>query len=129
MAVRPDYMPAETGMDRFVSYNKPADFIGRAAALKEKAEGPAKRLCTFIVDALDADVAGDEPIWLDGKVVGFVTSGGYAHFVEKSVALGFLPSELVTAGREVEIEILGERRKARMIEEALFDPAAERMRG
>jgi dimethylglycine dehydrogenase len=62
-------------------------------------------------------------------VVGFVTSGGYAHYVKKSVALGFLPPALITDGREVEIEILGEMRPARLISEPLFDPAAERMRG
>jgi dimethylglycine dehydrogenase len=74
-------------------------------------------------------VWGDEPIWHDGAIVGFVTSGGYAHYVEKSVALGFLPPELVEDGRAVEIEILGERRPARLAAEPLFDPAAERMRG
>lgn len=126
---KPDYTPAETGMDRFVSYNKPADFIGKAAALAEKAEGPKRRLCSFIVEAEDADTWGDEPIWHDHKVVGFVTSGGYAHHAQKSVALGFLPVELMAEGREVEIEILGKHCKARMITEALFDPKAERMRG
>ena len=65
----------------------------------------------------------------DGKVVGFVTSGGYAHYSEKSVALGFLPVEMIEEGREVEIEILGEMKKARLISEPLFDPKAERMRG
>jgi dimethylglycine dehydrogenase len=126
---KPDFGPAETGLDRFVSYNKPAEFIGKAAACKEKAEGPAKQLCTFVVEAADADAWADEPIWKDGKVVGFVTSGGYAHYVEKSVALGFLPSDMVADGQEVEIEILGERRPARVIGQPLFDPEAKRMRG
>ena len=126
---KPDYMPAETGMDRFVSYNKPADFIGKAAAMAEKAAGPKRRLCTFVVEAKDADTWGDEPIWHDGKVVGFVTSGGYAHHTQKSVALGFLPVELIEDGREVEIEILGEFCKARLVTESLFDAKAERMRG
>ncbi|MEM7173540.1 MAG: glycine cleavage T C-terminal barrel domain-containing protein, partial [Pseudomonadota bacterium] len=126
---KPDYMPVETGLDRFVSYNKPVDFIGKAAAMKEKAEGPARRLCTFVVDATDADVWADEPIYIDGEVVGFVTSGGYAHYSEKSVALGFLPVDHIAKGLEVEIEILGELRKAKLITEVLFDPKAERMRG
>ena len=126
---KPDYTPAETGLDRFLSYNKPADFIGKAAALAEKAAGPKRRLCTFVVEAEDADVWSDEPIWKDGAVVGFVTSGGYAHYCEKSVALGFLPVELIAPGCEVEIEILGELRRARLIEEPLFDPRGERMRG
>jgi len=71
---KPDYTPQETGLDRFMAYNKPADFIGKAAAAADKAKGPSRRLCTFVVEADDADVCGDEPIWHGGKVVGFVTS-------------------------------------------------------
>jgi dimethylglycine dehydrogenase len=126
---KPDYTPLETGLDRFVAYNKVADFIGKAAALKEKAEGVKRRLSTFVVDAKDADVWGDEPIWLDGKVQGFVSSGGYAHHARKSVALGFLPVETIRDGLKVEIEILGEKRPAVLVSEALFDPKAERLRG
>ena len=126
---RPDYMPAETGIDRFVSYNKPVDFIGKAAALQEKAAGPKRKLCCFVVEATDADVWGDEPIWKGGEVVGFVTSGGYAHYVEKSLALGLVPVEMAVDGAEFEIEILGERRPARIAAEPLFDPKMERMRG
>ena len=126
---RPDYMPAETGLDRFVRYDKPADFIGKAAALEERERGPTRRLCTFVVDADDADVWADEPIWVDDEVVGFVTSGGYAHHAKASVALGFLPVDLIEEGRAVEIEILGERRPARLITEPLFDADGKHLRG
>ena len=129
---KPDYTPLETGLDRFVAYNKESDFIGKRAALEEKESGVSRVLCTFLVEAEDADVVADEPIWVDDKVIGFVTSGGYAHFSKKSVALGFLPIELLANGAggiEVEIEILGTRRKAVTIESVLFDPQAERMRG
>ena len=71
----------------------------------------------------------DEPIWKDGAVVGFVTSGGYAHYVEKSVALGFVPTGMIADGASFEIEILGEMRPAALITEPLFDPKGERMRG
>ena len=125
---KPDYLPAETGIDRFVAYDKPADFIGKAAALEERAKGPARRICSFRVEASDADVAGYEPIWVDGEVVGFVTSGGYAHHSATSVALGFLPVGLIEEGREVEIEILGERRRATLFTRTLFDPENQRMR-
>ena len=131
---RPDYGPCETGMDRFVSWKKNADFIGRAAAEKERADGPARRLCTFAVEAdpsnLDqGDVWGDEPIFIDGRVAGFVTSGGFAHYAQTSVAIGFLPVDMIEEGREVEIEILGEMRKASLYTAPLFDPDGERMRG
>ena len=103
----PDYLPAETGLDRFVAYDKGADFIGKAAAREEKQAGPARKICAFIVDADDADAVAYEPIWIDGKVEGFVTSGGYSHFAGTSVALGFVPSERIADGLAVEIEILG----------------------
>ncbi len=125
----PDYRPVETGLDRFIRWNKPADWIGKAAAMKEKAEGPARKLCAFVVEAGDADVVAWEPIWLEGAVVGFCTSGGYSHFTQKSVALGFVPADKVRDGLQVEIEILGERRSARLVMEPLFDADGARMRG
>jgi dimethylglycine dehydrogenase len=135
---RPDYMPGETGMDRFVSWKKNVDFIGRAAAEKERADGPARRLCTFLVesdpqDLNQGDVWGDEPIFVDGPkektVVGFVTSGGFAHYAQKSVAIGFLPADLANEGQQVEIEILGEIRKAVVYTRDLIDPDGTQMRG
>lgn len=125
----PDYTVGETGLDRFVAWRKEARFIGRAAAEAERAGGPSRRLCAFVVDAKDADVVAYEPIWHGGDVVGFCTSGGFSHHAGVSVALGFLPVELITTGREVEIEILGEMRPARMVTEPLFDPDGARLRG
>jgi dimethylglycine dehydrogenase len=125
----PDYMPGETGLDRFIRWNKPSDWIGKAAAMKEKAEGPKRKLCAFVVEATDADVVAWEPIWLDGAVVGFCTSGGFSHYTGKSVAQGFVPADRVQDGLAVEIEILGERRPARLVTEALFDADGARMRG
>jgi len=124
---RPIYGPFEAGLERFIALGR-NDFIGREAALREKEEGPERRLVTLVVDAADADVIGDEPIWHDGEVVGWVTSGGFAHVVAKSVALGYVPSTL-TQEDAFEIEILGERRPARLQREPLLDPAAARMRG
>ena len=129
---RPDYTPAETGLDRFVFFRK-NDFIGRDAALRERDAPPGRRLCTFVVDARDADPWGDEPIFAGGDVVGFVTSGGYAHYSGKSIALGFVPVEAMAGGAEratrFAIEILGERRPARLVRAPVLDPAGERMRG
>ena len=125
---KPDYTPAETGLDRFVRFQKP-DFIGRDAAVTARDNPPPRKLVSMIVDADDADVWGDEPIFKDGEVVGFVTSGGYAHYVEKSVALGFVPTKLNEDGAVFEIEILGKLHKASIINAPLFDPQGERMRG
>jgi len=117
----PDYTPGETGLDRFIRWNKPADWIGKAAATAEKTAGPRRRLVSFIVDATDADVVAWEPIWLDGAVVGFCTSGGYSHTTGQSVALGFLPADRVQDGLACQIEILGERRAARVHLAPLWD--------
>jgi len=116
-------------MDRFISWKKNADFIGRAAAEKERAEGSDRKLCVFEVNAEDADVQAYEPIWLEGKVIGFCTSGGYSHYAGKSIAMGFVPTKAAKDGLEVEIEILGHMRSARLISTPLFDPEGERLRG
>lgn len=125
----PDYTAAETGLDRFISFAKNTDFIGRAAAEAERENGPARKLCAFVVDADDADVNAYEPIWLDGSVVGFCTSGGYSHHAQKSIAMGFVPTSQAKAGLEVEIEILGAMRNATLITDPLFDSDGARMRG
>ena len=90
-----------------------------------------------MVDAHDADPWGDEPIFAGDDVVGFVTSGGYAHYSGQSIALGFVPVEMMDGGAEraaglapeFAIEILGERRAARLVRGPVLDPAGERMRG
>ena len=125
----PDYTPAETGLDRFIAWKKNVDFIGRAAAEAERATPPDRVLASFVVDADDADVVAYEPIWLDGEVQGFCTSGGYSHWTNTSVALGFVPRARAVEGLEVEIEILGEMRAARLVTEPLFDPEGARLRG
>jgi dimethylglycine dehydrogenase len=128
--LRPIYGPYEAGVERFVDLGK-GEFIGRAAALAEREGGGALRRVSLVVEAGDADVLGDEPIWHAGKVVGAVTSGGYGHYVERSLAQGYIPRELAaeTAPGALEVEILGERRRATITPVPLFDPAGRRMRG
>ena len=71
-------------------------------------------------------------MWHDGAVVGWVTSGGYLHHVKASLALGYVPTDLATpdgaGGSGFEIEIIGNRRPARLQPEPLFDPTGARMR-
>ena len=125
---KPDYTAAETGLDQFIDFDKSTEFIGKQAALAEKLNPPARGLCTMIVEADDADVWGYEPVWKNDEVIGFVTSGGYAHYSNKSVAFALIPRELINENAEFEIEILGELRKARIFTQTLFDPEMQRMR-
>ncbi len=125
---RPLYGPVEAGLGRFVATGKDADFIGKAAAVREKADGGALRLRTFLLEAKDADVIGDEPIYLDGVVRGWVTSGGYAHASGVSVAMGYVPKEIADRSDGWSIELLGEILPARLQPHPLFDSNGQRMR-
>jgi dimethylglycine dehydrogenase len=126
--LRPIYGPYEADVGRFVDLDK-EDFIGKQAAVAEMEQGGTLRRLTMVVDAQDADVLGDEPIWHDGKVVGWVTSGGYAHWADKSLAMGYVPRELAQEDNGFTIEIIGSRRPARPQRTPLFDPEGARMRG
>jgi dimethylglycine dehydrogenase len=124
---RPIYGPFEAGLGRFVDLKK-TEFLGRSAAAEEKAAGGALKLLTFQVQAADADAIGDEPIWHDGKAVGWVTSGAFGHRVNHSLALGYVPAALAAADAGFEIEIIGERRPALRLAAAPFDPSGQLMR-
>ena len=126
---RPIYGPMEAGLNPFVAYDKEADFIGKEIARKEKEEGGNLRLRTFVVDAKDADVIGDEPIWHEGEVKGWVTSGGFAHGSGVSMAMGYVPREIADQTSGWEIEILNERCSCKLQPKPLFDPEAKIMRG
>ena len=119
------YTPAMTGLDRFVA-DKP-DFIGRDAF--RQAPPPEKVLVTLEVDAVDADPTGFEPLYRDGRMVGFVTSGGYGHFVRKSLALALVAPEHARPGTELTTMIVGEERRAQVIPASPYDPTGAAMRG
>jgi dimethylglycine dehydrogenase len=124
---RPDYTPGETGLDRFVDFEKP-NFVGRDAAIAERKAGPKRRFVVMEVDAGDADVVGYESIMKDGAAVGYVTSGAYGHCVDKSLAAGYVPAALARDGQQFEIDILGKVCTATIRIEPLFDPQGLRLR-
>ncbi len=124
---KPAYTPAETGLDAFVAFDK-GEFVGRDAARAARDAPPQRRLATLVVDADDADAHGGEPIWRGDERIGFATSGGYAHYMQRSVALGFVPAALHTAGERVEIELIGRRRPATVVTAPLFDADGLRAR-
>jgi dimethylglycine dehydrogenase len=125
---RPDYTPAETGLDRYIDFNKP-DFTGRAAALADRASGARLRFVVMEVADADAEVVGFESIMKEGAAVGYVTSGAYGHCVGKSLAAGYVPVALAQEGAHFEIDILGEMRIATVRLQPLHDPEGLRLRG
>jgi dimethylglycine dehydrogenase len=124
---RPIYGPFEAGLDRFVALDK-GDFIGREAALKERDTGPSRRLVTLVIDDDGVDANGDEPVFYDGKAVGWITSGGYGHRVGKSLALAYVPSSVADATGGMEVEILGVRRPAAIAPRPVYDADGRNMR-
>ncbi|SEJ98731.1 dimethylglycine dehydrogenase [Sphingobium sp. AP50] len=116
-----DYIPSAAGLDRFVAFDKP-DFIGRDAALAARETPSAQMLVLMTVDATDADAAGYEPVWLGDERVGFVTSGGYGHRTGTSLAMGYVDRVVAESDQPLEVSVLGERRTARIVRGALYDP-------
>ena len=95
--------------------------------MKERESGysAVMQLC---YKAKDADVIGDEPILHNGRVVGWVTSGGYAHGAGKSMAQGYVPKDIVNDDNGWSIELLGKNLAAKRQKFPLFDPNANRLR-
>lgn len=122
------YTPAMTGMDRWIDWDK--DFTGKQAALAERdGNGPAQRQVTLEIYADGADASGYEPIWADGKQVGFVTSGAYGHHLQKSLAMALVDVDKATPGTDLSVHVVGVERTARVIAPSPYDPDGRAMRG
>ncbi len=116
-----EYSAFEAGLERFIALDK-GPFVGRDALLAQREAGVPQCFVTLAVEAADADALGNEPIYRNGALVGRATSGAYGHTVEQSLALAYVTPETGEIGTQVEIEILGERRPARVIAPSPCDP-------
>lgn len=123
-----EYTLFDAGLAGFAKMDKP-DFIGRAALLEQQSQDPDWQFAGFIVESDDADPLPSDPIFLDGKVVGYVTSGGEGFRISKRLALGYVEGGLAEQGREFQIEVLGKPCKAIVAPRPFYDPENERLRG
>jgi dimethylglycine dehydrogenase len=121
------YTPGMSGLAQFIAFDK-GDFIGRAAALKEREIGPEKVLVTLAIDTVDADASGFEPVKRDGKLVGYVTSGAYGHHVGRSLALAYVDVDVAREGSGLTVDVIGETRPAMLLKEPAYDPKGARLR-
>lgn len=121
------YTPGMNALADFVAYDKPG-FIGRDAALRERDTGPSQRLVTLHVDSVDADAATFDPVWNGEDRVGFVTSGGYGHSVQASLALAYVSPEFAAPATPLEVHVVGRRVRAEVIADSPHDPGGHRMR-
>ena len=123
-----EYAALESGLNRFVSENK-GDFIGRDGLAEWKSKGLSYGFVTLEVhNVKDADALGNNPIYLDGKVIGRATSGGYGHRIKKSLVLAMINPSLIKIGLKVKIDILGTKYDASIINDSPYDPSNEKLR-
>ena len=126
--ITPEETPYEAGLGFAVRLDKGVDFIGREALVVAKADGPRKRLRCLVLDDPRAVALGNEPVRVDGAIVGRVTSGGYGFAVERSIAYAYLPPEGAAIGTRGEIEVFGEWVGYEVAREPLWDPDGSRIR-
>jgi len=117
----------EAGLERFVELGK-GEFIGRDALLRRKESGLTTRLVYLEVDASDNDPRGNEPVYDGSRLVGVTTSGAYGFSVGKSLAFAYVEPTLADPDTRLEVELLGERREARVLSEPAHDPTNVRLR-
>ena len=124
--ISPDYNPYEAGLGFAVALEK-GDFIGREALARIKRDGTKRKLASFTVDGF-APLHGGETILCNGSVAGYCSSAGYGHGLGKTIALGYIPSELAAVS-EFEIEAFGRRHSAKRGPRCLYDAKGLRLRG
>jgi 4-methylaminobutanoate oxidase (formaldehyde-forming) len=118
--------PFEAGLGFAVRMDKEVPFIGREALLA--AGPPARRLACLVLDDARTVVLGSEPVRIDGRAVGRVTSGGYGYTVGRSIAYAYLPAGELEPGRRVEVGIFGRFVGGEVVAEPVFDPKNSRVR-
>ena len=119
------YTPSMTGLDKWCDWSK-NNFIGNDS--NHSSSKLDKKLAMLEIESNDADATGFEPVWVNEKVIGMTTSGGYGHRMKKSYALAMLDSNYIEINRKVFVHIVGKKRQAKIVSLSPYDPAGERMR-
>jgi len=104
----------EAGLDRFCKMEKP-EFVGRAALEKEKSEGLTRTLVGL--EMVERGIARDgyKVLDEDGHEIGYVTSGSFAPFLKKNIALAYVPPRFSNLGSALKVEIRGQGVKAQVV--------------
>lgn len=104
----------EAGLDRFCKMEK-GDFIGRAALEKQKQQGITRTLVGL--ETIERGIARDGyKVWDEaGREVGYVTSGSYAPFLKKNIALAYVPPPLAAIDTPLQVEIRSQGVKAKVV--------------
>ena len=118
----------EADMERFCRFEKD-DFIGKAATLQRKQDGVTQQLVYCELEGGDSDARGGEAV-MNGtdESIGITTSGGFGHRTGRSLFFAYVKPEYVEPGSTFDILVLGEKRKATVLVEPVFDASNERLR-
>ncbi|MGB8811746.1 MAG: FAD-dependent oxidoreductase, partial [Paracoccaceae bacterium] len=119
-----DATPLEAGLDRFIDLSK--DFQGKQAMLDT---GIRAKCVTVLIDGpSDADPWGKEALFVDGKKVGRLTSGGWSVGFGKQIGMGYVRPELAAVGTKLKVKMLLQEWDAVVVEDSPFDPSNARIR-
>jgi glycine cleavage system aminomethyltransferase T/glycine/D-amino acid oxidase-like deaminating enzyme len=120
--ITPDETPHEAGLGFCVANDK--EFAGRDAL---EGREPARRLRCLVLEDPRSVALGNEPVRVEGEIVGRVTTGGYGYTVGRSIAYAYLPPDR-DVGAAVEVDIFGRWVAGEVAAEPLFDPRGDRVR-
>jgi glycine cleavage system aminomethyltransferase T/glycine/D-amino acid oxidase-like deaminating enzyme len=123
--ITPDQTPHEAGLSFCV--REGGGFLG-AEALRERG-APERRLVCLVLDDPRSVALGNEPVAVDGEVVGRVTSGGFGYTLDASIAYAYVPVAYADPGTDVAVDVFGTWVPARVTAEPLYDPASARVKG
>ena len=118
----------DSDMERFIKLDK-ENFIGKEATIRQQQEERLFQLVYFEIEANDSDINGGEPIYIADKCIGITTSGDYGHFVKKSLGFGYVKPDNSLPGTELYIDLLGDRCRATVLKDPIYDPHNERLKG
>lgn len=131
--IGPDHTPLEAGLGWAVKLKRDLPFQGREALAAQQRGGVPKRLACFTVEQPGVTLLGRETIYRDGERVGWLTSAGYGHTVEKYIGYGYVRDDrgvdraFLERGR-YELEVAATRVAARIHLAPLYDPGMARIR-
>jgi glycine cleavage system aminomethyltransferase T/glycine/D-amino acid oxidase-like deaminating enzyme len=122
-----EHDPYEAGLGFAVRLGKDC-FVGREALVARDPAAVTRRLVPLLLDDRETVVLGKEPVYADGRAVGYVTSAAFGYTIDRSIAYAWLPAEHAAPGARVEVEYFGRRAAATVAAEPLFDPDMSRIR-
>jgi len=119
-----DTDPLQAGLGFAIAWN--SDFIGRDALLAKRDQAPSSEMVSLLFNDVNAWPLGNEPVYLDGKIIGKTTSAAYGYRVGAAVALAYVNP--VPENTKIKVDIAGQMFGAKVSLTPAFDPAGSRMK-